>query len=371
MLFAIYNESTKIKIYVYFIMDEKKKSSKKGLKCYTKTTNAGKQYTTCNADAQKKKPASAPAVAKKKPRKKLVIVDKPKPASAPAVVKKKPRKKLVIVDKPKPAPAPAVVKKKPRKKLVIVDKPPPPPPTAKPPPPPPPPPARPFVAAKKTTYDDISSDVRKSIFEFSGNPKDIIEQKLVDATDIAKESRINMIDYELQAMFGKSLDQLGIKKKVPIYNPSMVRKMRMIGMRVGGSNDKEIYNILPEVQGQIGLDDYMRFLPRLDARFQRLYERRKVRKEKEKEAKKAEQAKKTKKNRERYDKFVEYFKDDLKGIGKGGVRKIFNFIPSYYYDGLLVGEGMDSIEYDDIMGAIKRFRETGSTKSRFRFDPGA
>jgi len=60
MLFATYNESTKIKIYVYFIMDEKKKIP------------AG--YVRGKDGKLKKK--------------KLVIVDKP--------TKKKPRKRLII-----------------------------------------------------------------------------------------------------------------------------------------------------------------------------------------------------------------------------------------------------------------------------------
>ena len=302
-------------------------------------------------------------------KKRLVIVDKPKPKARllastvrpPPPPPPRPVARLLASTVRPPPPPPPVQKKKKekkrRKRLVIIPDPKPPPPPA---PKPPPPPARPFVAAKKTSYDDLPDELRKEIFQFSGNPKSILEGKII-SKNIGKENKIGIIDFELKRMFGKTLDNLRIKKKVPIYNASMVRKMKMIGMRVGGSNDKDIDVMLPEIQDAIGLTDYMRFLPHLDEKFDGFLERGRVRKEKQKASKKAEQDEKTAKARKDYDKFVAFFKDELKGVGKGGVRKIFNMHKRENYPS----------RQEQIIRTINRFKKTGSTEYEFVLDPGA
>jgi len=108
---------------------------------------------------------------------------------------------------------------------------------------------------KPANFNMLRPEIRKNILSMAGNPKKILEEKIED-DKLAKDIKIRAIDGILERDFDTSLDKLDI---VGSYR----------GLH------EEMYNILPRLEKGLGIDKYMRFLPKLLARLESIMKRRK------------------------------------------------------------------------------------------------
>tara|TARA_R110000803_G_C11863225_1_gene307444 strand:- start:13 stop:777 length:765 start_codon:yes stop_codon:yes gene_type:complete len=130
----------------------------------------------------------------------------------------------------------------------------------------------------------LRPEIRKNILAFAGNPKKVIEEKILVDINLRKDIKTRVINSVLEDM-NKSLKELNIKTSTPIYNADMRRKMKALGkgFAVGGSNSRDIYEILDDVESALGIDEYMRFLPKVEERLEGVVKQRKQRQARERE----------------------------------------------------------------------------------------
>jgi len=246
-------------------MDKKDK-----LKCYTRKANDGHMYTTCDDKSVKPK--------KKKVK---LVLKQPKEA---ATAKPKKMKVKLVLKQPKEAATDAMnaikevrnisgsvkLKKQFIERLKTeIETQQPANTTAKPKP-------------KPANYDMLRPEIRKNILEFAGNPKKLIEEKILVDINLRKDIKTRVINSVLEDM-NKSLKELNINTTTPIYNADMRRKMKALGkgFAVGGSNSRDIYEILDDVESALGIDEYMRFLPKVEERLEGVVKQRKQRQARE------------------------------------------------------------------------------------------
>jgi len=136
--------------------------------------------------------------------------------------------------------------------------------------------------APPANYNMLRPEIRKNILQFAGNPKKVIEEKILVDINLRKEIKTRVINSVLEDM-NKSLKELNINTSTPIYNADMRRKMKALGkgFAVGGSNSRDIYEILDDVERALGIDEYMRFLPKVEERLEGVVKQRKQRQARE------------------------------------------------------------------------------------------
>ena len=117
---------------------------------------------------------------------------------------------------------------------------------------------------------------------FAGNPKKVIEEKIIVDINLNKGIKTRVINSVLEDM-NKSLKELNIKTSTPTYNADMRRKMKALGkgFAVGGSNSRDVYEILDDVESALGIDEYMRFLSKVEERLDGVVKQRKQRQARE------------------------------------------------------------------------------------------
>jgi hypothetical protein len=260
-------------------MDKKDK-----LKCYTRKANDGHIYTTCDDKSVKpkkkkvklvlKQPKEA-ATAKPKKMKVKLVLKQPKEAATDAMnaikevrnisgsvkLKKQFIERLKAeMEKSKYEKVLKATKEFEEKKEAAKPKP------------------------KPANYDMLRPEIRKNILEFAGNPKKLIEEKILVDINLRKDIKTRVINSVLEDM-NKSLKELNINTTTPIYNADMRRKMKALGkgFAVGGSNSRDIYEILDDVESALGIDEYMRFLPKVEDRLEGVVKQRKQRQARERE----------------------------------------------------------------------------------------
>jgi len=136
--------------------------------------------------------------------------------------------------------------------------------------------------APPANYNMLRPEIRKNILQFAGNPKKVIEEKILVDINLRKDIKTRVINSVLEDM-NKSLKELNINTSTPIYNADMRRKMKALGkgFAVGGSNSRDIYEILDDVETALGIDEYMRFLPKVEERLEGVVKQRKQRQARE------------------------------------------------------------------------------------------
>jgi len=240
------------------------------LKCYRRTAKDGHRYTTCDDKGEE--------VEKPKPKKLKLRIKTPKEVEKP-----KPKKLKLRIKTPKEAATAAMSAIKevknmsgnPKLKKQFIEKvraeldEPLPNTTAKPKP-------------KPANFDMLRPEIRKNIMSFAGNPKKVIEEKIIVDINLNKGIKTRVINSVLEDM-NKSLKELNIKTSTPTYNADMRRKMKALGkgFAVGGSNSREIYEILDDVESALGIDEYMRFLSKVEERLDGVVKQRKQRQARE------------------------------------------------------------------------------------------
>lgn len=245
------------------------------LKCYRRTAKDGHRYTTCDDKGKE--------VEKPKPKKLKLRIKTPKEVEKP-----KPKKLKLRIKTPKEAATDAMTAIKevknmsgnPKLKKQFIEKvraeldEPSPNTTAKPKP-------------KPANFDMLRPEIRKNILAFAGNPKKVIEEKIIDI-NLNKGIKTRVIESVLKDMNKGSLKELNISTSTQIYNADMRRKMKALGkgFAVGGSNPREIYEILDDVEEALGIDEYMRFLPKVEERLDGVVISRKKRQAREREQEK-------------------------------------------------------------------------------------
>ena len=247
------------------------------LKCYTLKANDGHIYTTCDDKSVEKPKKKKVRLVLKEPKKKKV-----------RLVLKEPKKKKVrlVLKEPKEAATDAMnaikevrnISGSPKLKKQFIERlkaeietEQPANTTAKPKP-------------KPANYDMLRPEIRKNILAFAGNPKKVIEGKILVDINLSKDIKTRVINSVLEGM-NKSLKELNIKTSTPIYNADMRRKMKALGkgFAVGGSNSRDTYEILDDVESALGIDEYMRFLPKVEKRLEAVVKQRKQRQARERE----------------------------------------------------------------------------------------
>jgi len=219
-------------------------SKKDKLKCYTRTANDGHKYVSCD-DKSKVKPK------KKNPKDvatdAMNAIKKVKNMSGNVKLKKQfiERVNAVIDENPTPNT------------------------TAKPKP-------------KPANYDMLRPEIRKKIYSYSGNPKKVIEEKIL-AINLNKDIKTRVINSVLNDLSKGSLSELNINTTVPMYNENMRRKMKTLGKGFAVSNSAalRIEYILDDVGEALGIDDYMTFLSKVEERLEGVVKQRKQRQAKE------------------------------------------------------------------------------------------
>ena len=240
------------------------------LKCYRRTAKDGHRYTTCDDKGKK--------VEKPKPKKLKLRIKTPKEVEKP-----KPKKLKLRIKTPKEAATDAMTAIKevknmsgnPKLKKQFIEKvraeldEPLPNTTAKPKP-------------KPANFDMLRPEIRKNILAFAGNPKKVIEEKIIDI-NLNKGIKTRVIESVLKDMNKGSLKELNISTSTQIYNADMRRKMKALGkgFAVGGSNERDVYEILDDVEEALGIDEYMRFLPEVEKRLDGVVINRKKRQARE------------------------------------------------------------------------------------------
>jgi len=228
-------------------------------KCFTKKNKTGGSYTTCvdkKGDQLREKDV--------KPKKKKLVLKEP----AKAAPKKK---KLVLKEPAKAAPKKKLVLKEPAKAAPLQN-------------------VSAHMSALSASaptappanYNMLRPEIRKNILQFAGNPKKVIEEKILVDINLRKDIKTRVINSVLEDM-NKSLKELNINTSTPIYNADMRRKMKALGkgFAVGGSNSRDIYEILDDVETALGIDEYMRFLPKVEERLEGVVKQRKQRQARE------------------------------------------------------------------------------------------
>jgi len=140
---------------------------------------------------------------------------------------------------------------------------------------------------KPANFDMLRPEIRKNILAFAGNPKKVIEEKIIDI-NLNKGIKTRVIESVLKDMNKGSLKELNISTSTQIYNADMRRKMKALGkgFAVGGSNERDVYEILDDVEEALGIDEYMRFLPEVEKRLDGVVINRKKRQAREREQEK-------------------------------------------------------------------------------------